>query len=105
MSKTSIDDDLAKPAASFERVIDRQRLKILDRLNKISTKSVEDLSVGDLFRLPLWPEGEYAKVTSVTFKRPYGTPFATVTFDMDRLAGLPNGRVECVFGTRVNLAD
>ena len=73
-------------------------------MSKTSTKSVENLSVGDLFRLPSWSEGEYAKVTEVTFKRPYGTPFATVTFDMDRLAGLPNGRVECVFGTRVTLA-
>ncbi len=72
-------------------------------MSKTSTKSVENLSVGDLFRLPNWSEGEYAKVTEVTFKRPYGTPFATVTFTRDR-ATLPNGRVECVFGTRVTLA-
>ena len=90
-------------------------------MSKTSTKSVENLSVGDLFRLPNWSEGEYAKVTDVTFARPYGTPFATVTFTRDR-ATLPNGRVEvgivhfdpvgfpavevaeCVFGTRVTLA-
>ena len=75
-------------------------------MSKTSTKSVENLSVGDLFRLPNWSEGEYAKVTEVTFKRPYGTPFATVTFTplWDVAAKLPNGRVECVFGTRVTLA-